>query len=79
MNNIHICRFDTDLGELSKKDKGNPEKIKEVLRRTGRFSCFDICDTLAPMMDCLISSGNIICTGGDYPWTTVEIKETKER
>lgn len=78
MSHIFVDRFDTELFELSKKDKKNPQRVKEILRKQGQFSVFDIDDTLAPVMDFLIDTNQIRYTGGQYPWKKVEVIDGKE-
>jgi len=71
---IHIDRF-TTLDDLKPKERRDPEAVMAVLRRTKRFSVWDmdnraICNTVCDLM----RAGRIkqVDTLG-YPWCAVEI------
>jgi hypothetical protein len=83
-----IDRF-TRLDELKGKDRKDPVKILEVLRKTEKFSCFDVDVSMANTMTWLCTQSGWIKTkltyhcpgdkwhGKDaYPWTFVEITES---
>ena len=70
---VFLDSFSTDLGDMPYRDKRNDEKVKAVLRRTKRFSAFEIDDALAPTITRLFRNGSIKAIGGNYPWTEVEV------
>lgn len=79
---VHVCRFSAGLDELPRRKQGDRRAVLEVLVRAGRFSVFEACDNqiIASMMTRLMH-GNAInppmirSTGGEFPWTNVELTE----
>jgi hypothetical protein len=73
---IHLDSF-TSLDDLKPKERRDPEAVLAVLRRTRRFSVWDmdnkaICSTVCD----LLRSGRIKQTDRlGYPWCAVEIVE----
>jgi predicted RNA-binding protein (virulence factor B family) len=72
---IYFDSFSTALGEMPYRDKSNDEKVKAVLRQTKMFSTFEIDHALAPTITRLFRNGSLKQTGGQYPWTEVEVIE----
>lgn len=71
---VHICCFSTELDDLSRKEQRSSEAVLKVLRKTKRFSAFEVSDnpTIARTMTALIQSGRIMTDNSiGYPWTIV--------
>lgn len=73
MDRVHIDCF-TALDDIPKKDWGNREIVKSVLRKTGRFSAFEMEGKLANTVTSLIKTGEVKKIGGNYPWVLVEVQ-----
>lgn len=66
---IHLCSF-TSLDDLKRKEHGSPTAVLAVLKKSKRFSTFDISTpALGRTMDHLFKTGKIVDAGGQYPWT----------
>jgi hypothetical protein len=77
---IHLDCF-TSLDELKPKQRSDPMAVLEVLRRTKRFSAFDMYDMkLVNSVEALQRMGRIKTDNScGYPWVNVEIIEPKPR
>lgn len=76
---VHLCRFATLDSLCYRRGISEPQKYEEavltLLKREGRFSCFEVNARLAKLLDDLISRKIIRYTNkGQYPWVTVAVK-----
>ncbi len=69
---LHVDGFSA-LDELPKKQRGDPLAVKEVLRKVGRFSFFEIDTLLAGSLKILEATGQMKYKQSPYPWTYVDI------
>jgi hypothetical protein len=92
---VHIDRFSAGLDDLTRKQQADHIAVLRVLARTKRFSCFEASENqvIAKTMDRLlwkecttvngvekIKHGVLLKrTGGEYPWTTVELTDAGKR
>lgn len=75
---FHICSF-SSLDDLRKKDRDDADKVLAVLARAGRFSTFEADGTLGSTIQGLLNRKLIRTTGGEYPWTTVELTDAGKK
>lgn len=70
MSHVHLDYFGSDLGEMKAKDKRSDEAVLAVLRRSPRFSDFDVDAAIARTLDRLYAKGRIVYDQSlGYPWT----------
>ena len=75
---IHVCRFST-LDDIPKSYRGERYKDAVVgqLRKSGKFSCFEVDARLARALDTLSHEGRIEYIHNDaqypFPWTGVKV------
>jgi hypothetical protein len=62
---------------MSRKEQANDAAVLKLLSASGRFSVFEATatPTIAKTMDRLFDQGMLLNTGGQYPWTTVELTD----
>ena len=88
---VHIDRFSSGLDDLTRKQQADHIAVLKVLARTGRYSIFEATENqvIAKTMDRLLWKECITVTagvkqkhglllkrtGGEYPWTTVELTD----
>lgn len=70
---MNICRFSA-LDELTQRDKRDYEKVKEVVLRVGKFSCFEVDNHLARNIEKLLRDPEIEVIDLGYPWTGIRKK-----
>lgn len=70
---MFMCNFSTRLDDLSRKEQGDPEKVIEVLKETGRFSCFEATAnaTIAGTLTELCKERILTNPASQYPWTEI--------
>ncbi len=92
---FHTDWFSTELDDLTRKQQADHIEVLRVLARTGRYSIFEATENevIALTMDRLLwvpfvsSSNGVITdhgllikkTGGQYPWSDVEVTEAGKR
>lgn len=57
---------------FSKKDHGNDDLVLHEVRTGGRFSTFEMTQTLMNTLNTLVTQKKIKDTKGAYPWHTYE-------
>ena len=73
MTSIHICSFSAGLGDLTRKEQGNPEIVLDIIRRRGRFSAFDASanQVIARTVTMLQRHRLTVDPDSQYPWVKV--------
>lgn len=71
-----LCQFST-LDDLRPKDRKDVVTVLRVMAKTGRFSVFEATaySSLAKTIDRIFSEGLVKRTGGEFPWTEVELTD----
>jgi hypothetical protein len=72
-----ICSFSGSLSDVPRNKRGDEEFVLGVLRRDGRFSCFEASEhqKLAETLVSLKTQGRIVYPKPQpaYPWCRVEV------
>ena len=76
---VFLCSFSSSLSDIPAKKRGNDEYVLEVLRKNGRFSCFEASEhqKLAVTLTRLKDAGKIVYPDPQpgYPWCKVEVQD----
>lgn len=79
---VHVCTFSA-LDDIPKRLKGDQYRtaVRETLRTTGKFSCFEVTTKLAKVLDDLKASGEIEFVNDEkkyaFPWVGVRVVTAK--
>lgn len=71
-----VCSF-TSLDDLKPKDRRDTAAVLRVLGKAGRFSVFEATAhrSLALTLDRVFEEKLVRRTGGEFPWTEVELTD----
>ena len=76
---VFVCSFSGAIGEMKRKDQGDPEKVLAVLEKSSRVSCFDLSEnqTIARTVTRLKRDGLIEYPQPQpgYPWNNIVLTE----
>jgi hypothetical protein len=73
---VHVCSFSA-LDDLPARSRTDARAVLAMLTRARRFSVFEATEhaSLALTLDLLFRGGFVKRSGGEYPWTNVEVTE----
>ena len=81
MSKLHVCCFSAGLCDLTRKQQADPAVVLGILKRLGRYSCFEASDNrvIAKTMDAIAARGLLVRTGEAYPWITCQVTPSGEQ
>ena len=70
---IHICSFASEVCDLTKKQRRDPDAVFRCLEKDPKISTFEMDETLWIAVQILIKEGRIKEVESDYPWHRYEV------